>query len=42
VKAITGHSTDEMVKHYAEKVNQKKLAQRAMKKLVDGGEQDAD
>ncbi|MFP6705262.1 MAG: tyrosine-type recombinase/integrase [Alphaproteobacteria bacterium] len=33
-KAITGHSTDQMVNHYAQKVNQKRQALEAMNKIV--------
>jgi ABC-type Fe3+/spermidine/putrescine transport system ATPase subunit len=35
VKSITGHSTDEMVKHYGKKVNQRKLAKAEIEKLVE-------
>jgi integrase len=34
VKAITGHSTDQMVNHYAKKVNQRGQAREAMNKIV--------
>ena len=33
-KAITGHSTDQMVNHYAKKVNQKRQARAAMDKVL--------
>jgi len=33
-KAITGHSTDQMVNHYAKKVNQRGQAREAMNKIV--------
>ena len=33
-KAITGHSTDQMVNHYAQKVNQRGQARSAMNKIV--------
>ena len=33
-KAITGHSTDQMVNHYAQKVNQKRQARAVMDKVV--------
>ena len=33
-RAITGHSTDQMVNHYAQKVNQKRQALEAMNKIV--------
>jgi integrase len=33
-KAITGHSTDQMVNHYAKKVNQRRQARAAMDKVV--------
>ena len=36
VKAVTGHTTDEMVAHYGKKVSQRKLAQAAIKKLIAG------
>ena len=35
VMAITGHTTYAMVSHYAKRVDQKKLAKSAMKKLID-------
>ena len=34
VKAITGHSTDQMVNLYAKKVNQRRQARKAMNKIV--------
>ena len=34
VKAITGHSTDQMVNHYAKKVNQRRQAREATNKIV--------
>lgn len=34
VQAITGHETQKMVAHYGKKVNQKRLAKEAMKKLT--------
>ena len=34
VKAITGHSTDQMVNLYAAKVNQRRQARKAMDKVV--------
>ncbi len=33
-KAITGHCTDQMVNHYAKKVNQRRQACEAMNKIV--------
>ena len=36
VKAVTGHTTNEMVAHYGKKVSQRKLAQAAIKKLIGG------
>jgi integrase len=32
-KAITGHTTDEMVNHYAKQIDQKKMAKAAIRKL---------
>ena len=33
-KSITGHSTDAMINHYANKINQEKLADSAMRKML--------
>ena len=40
VSAITGHTTPEMLAHYAKKANQKKLAKQAMRQWVAGANED--
>jgi integrase len=37
IMAITGHQTEQMVKHYTKGVEQKKLAPSAIRKLERGG-----